>query len=192
MKNKTILFVRHGESLGNTGERIHVLRSDITLSDKGVEQAAAMAKELQKPDLIIVSPYLRAIQTARPVISKFPDVPVELWNSVHEFEPLSDIQHHGSTRSERSLLYAEYVAMDDCSHSCGTGAESFDEFIKRVDDTLSKLRGIGPAFIVIVSHYWFINAVLMRLNNPDVKITPKYFNEHTLDIKNTETVKVEI
>lgn len=189
---KTILFIRHGESIANTGERTFCKCHDITLSDKGIQQAVDMADELQKPDLMIVSPYLRTVQTARPIMSKFPNVSIELWDSVHEFEPLSDSQKHGSTKFERKPLYHEYLAINDCTHCNGTGAESFDDLIDRVDYTLNKLRNMELENIVIVSHFWFINAVFMRIQNPKQQITPKYFEENMVDIKNTEILRIEL
>lgn len=189
---KTILFIRHGESIANTGERTYCKEHDITLSDKGIQQAADMANQLQKPDLIIVSPYLRTVQTARPIMSKFPSVSIELWDSVHEFEPLSDFQTQGSTKFERKPVYHEYISINNCTHCNGIGAESFDSLINRVDYTLNKLRNMNLENIVIVSHFWFINAVLMRIKNPEQQMTPKYFEENILIIKNTEIVKVEL
>lgn len=189
---KTVLFVRHGKSLANTGERTYCKCYDITLSDEGIQQAAKMANELKKPDLIIVSPYLRTVQTARPIMSKFPNAPVEMWDSAHEFEPLSDEQNHGSTKFERKPFYKEYVSINNCAHRNGVGAETFDEFMERIDYTLDKLRSIDLDNIVVVSHFWFINAILMRIKNPKTKITPQYFEENMLEIKNTEIVGVEL
>ncbi|MDR1691345.1 MAG: histidine phosphatase family protein [Rickettsiales bacterium] len=191
IKNKNIFFIRHGQALDKVDERIFVDHSEIALSDKGVEQACAVAKELQKPDLIIVSPYLRTVQTAGPIISEFPDVPVELWDC-YEFNPLSKTQHYASSRLERRGFHGEYFERNDCEYVNGAEVESFSHFIERVDSILKRLRNIDKKNIVVVSHYWFINAVLMRLKSPYLKITPKYFIEHELDIKNTEIIKIEL
>ena len=72
-------IVRHGESTGNvaaaaaeTGrlERIDIPQrdADVPLSDTGREQAAAVGRWLaglpEPPDVVVASPYLRAVQTA--------------------------------------------------------------------------------------------------------------------------------
>ena len=84
--------VRHGESTGNvaaaaaeTGrlEQIDIPErdADVPLSDTGREQAAAVAGWLgdlgDKPDVVVVSPYLRTVQTAEIALAPLGnDVPV--------------------------------------------------------------------------------------------------------------------
>jgi broad specificity phosphatase PhoE len=76
--------VRHGESTGNvaaaaaeTGrlDRIDIPQrdADVPLSDTGREQAAAVGRWLaglpEPPDVVVASPYLRAVQTAEIALS---------------------------------------------------------------------------------------------------------------------------
>ena len=58
-----LYIARHGESLGNTGEKIC---DDPELSFRGQEQAERLAKRLKNThfDAIISSPHIRAVQTA--------------------------------------------------------------------------------------------------------------------------------
>ena len=58
-----LYIIRHGESLGNTGEDTG---TDPLLSSKGEEQAALLAARMAETqlDFIIASPLKRAIQTA--------------------------------------------------------------------------------------------------------------------------------
>jgi 2,3-bisphosphoglycerate-dependent phosphoglycerate mutase len=83
-------IVRHGESTGNVAaaaaesgrlEQIDIPErdADVPLSDTGREQAAAVATWLtSRPpvDLVVVSPYLRTVQTAEIAVSQLGDVPV--------------------------------------------------------------------------------------------------------------------
>ncbi|GAA0912333.1 histidine phosphatase family protein [Virgisporangium ochraceum] len=83
-------IVRHGESTGNlaaaaaeTGrlEEIDIPErdADVPLSDTGREQAAAVGRWLAErpPDLVVVSPYLRTVQTAEIALASLAgDVPV--------------------------------------------------------------------------------------------------------------------
>jgi broad specificity phosphatase PhoE len=83
-------IVRHGESTGNlaaaaaeTGrlEEIDIPErdADVPLSDTGREQAAAVGHWLAErpPDLVVVSPYLRTVQTAEIALASLAgDVPV--------------------------------------------------------------------------------------------------------------------
>ena len=143
------------------------------------------------PDLIIVSPYLRAVQTAHPLFAKFPEIPTEIWSFVHEFEPACSVQGK-LDRLQRFAIYDEYFARDDHNFRNGTDGETFAEFIARVDRTIAKLRETKAKNIVIVTHYWFINAMLMRIKNPEIKLSPKYFNDNELAVKNTEIIKIEL
>ena len=75
-------LVRHGESLGNVARaaadaaamaRIAIPERDVDgpLSDCGVQQAAALGRwfaglePLQRPQVVLSSPYLRAVKTAQ-------------------------------------------------------------------------------------------------------------------------------
>jgi alpha-ribazole phosphatase len=63
---KTIYFIRHGESVANAGG-ITMKNRKIPLSAKGFEQARSVAENFKiKPSQILVSEYLRTHQTAEP------------------------------------------------------------------------------------------------------------------------------
>ena len=72
-------LIRHAASSANAG----AVTSDtinIPLSEAGRTQALSNARALpRRPELIVVSSFLRARQTAEPTMSRFPDVPVETW-----------------------------------------------------------------------------------------------------------------
>ena len=65
MKNK-IIFVRHGQSVANKegiiADKTYPLKEDGLLQIK--ETANELLKDIEKIDLIISSPYIRAVQTA--------------------------------------------------------------------------------------------------------------------------------
>ena len=62
------LLLRHGQTPMSVQKR-YAGRSDVTLTDVGVQQAAAAAKRLASAglDVIVTSPLLRAVQTAQEV-----------------------------------------------------------------------------------------------------------------------------
>ena len=80
----SITLVRHGESIGNLADRaaheadaealdLDLRDADVPLSDTGREQAAALADWLRRspgdrPDLVVSSPYRRALDTARAAV----------------------------------------------------------------------------------------------------------------------------
>lgn len=83
-------LVRHGESAGNVARDralaagadvidIATRDVDVPLSERGRIQAAALARWTQtlarreRPTIVLTSPYLRAIETARPLAATLPD-----------------------------------------------------------------------------------------------------------------------
>src|SRR6267378_4164471 len=94
-----ICLVRHGMSGDNAGAP-GVGMDATPLTSVGTRQANAFAATLREaPGLFIVSPYLRAQETAAPAIARYPEVPVEEW-PVHEFTFLPRPAYVGSTLAE--------------------------------------------------------------------------------------------
>ena len=85
------IFVRHGEPdytrVSELGFKGHG-RDLAQLSDAGIEQAKKAAKEelLQGADVIVSSPYTRALQTAA-IISKERNLEIEIVTDLHEWLP---------------------------------------------------------------------------------------------------------
>ena len=84
----TMFLLRHGQSYFNlhfTPTRIDPGIEDPELTDLGVAQAHAAAAQLARVSLtrIIISPYMRALQTAQPIL-KFQQAPVDIMHEVRE------------------------------------------------------------------------------------------------------------
>ena len=139
---REVCWVRHGESVGNIGARTED-SSGYTLTAYGEKQAALFAERLPNPpDLIVVSRYRRAQQTAAPCIARFAAVPVEEW-PVEEMHYLSSERTRQTTQIERRALGRGFWDLSDPDFVEGEGAESFREFIARADDALLRSRGAG-------------------------------------------------
>ena len=96
---KTVFFVRHGESLANTGVATPD-PSSIPLTEKGRLQAKIVSEYFSKqPELIVHSPYIRTLETATPLIERFPIAKVEEW-PIHEFTYLDIKVNAGTTPPE--------------------------------------------------------------------------------------------
>lgn len=152
---KSIFIIRHGESTANAGERTDA-HDTIPLSEKGKAQAENLAKEFSvTPDLIIVSPFTRTQETARPFIEKHITVPVEMWD-VHEFTYLDPKVCNGTTKEERSVAVKKYWNALDVHYQDGDEAETFALFIDRIRTFVKKLQSRQEKTIVIFSHGAFI------------------------------------
>ena len=163
-----IYLIRHAESVSNAGGKTASDKEN-PLTKKGFQQSIDLLQRISgKPDLIVVSPYFRAQQTAEPLIKKYPDVAVETWN-VQEFTFLDSDLCNNTTHDERLLIRSEYIAQNSPDLIHGKGAESFNQMLQRVDDMLDKLKNIDKnKFIVIFTHGHFIRATLARKNKQTV------------------------
>ncbi len=162
---RRILLVRHGHRV-DEGELRSLGLGLPPLSALGRRQAAAFAQGLPSPpDLIVVSSFVRAIQTAEPLRERFPSVPVETW-PVEEFTFLPPALFVGTTIAEREPQNAAYWRSCDPDLHPGPGGESFREFITRIDAVLARLRTRRERFILIVSHGYTIQGILWRIHEP--------------------------
>jgi broad specificity phosphatase PhoE len=144
-----IWLVRHGQSESNANFPTVAPQSS-GLTEEGLREASRLAATVNKrPDLIIVSPYDRSIQTARPLIEKYPNSPVTEW-PVQEFTYLPPLAYQGTTAAERRPEVNRYWLGND-PHLRQPGAESFVNFTARITESLTRLRRL-EGFTVLISH----------------------------------------
>lgn len=156
-----IYCFRHGESAANAGAATN--NPDlIPLTDRGRAQAHALADSVvASPDLIVVSPFFRARQTAEPAIAKYPGVPVEIW-PVQEFTYLSPVKSAETTASQRRPRVLAYWAAANVDYEDGDGAESFASFMARVQTAkqhIERLYEQGVRRILLIGHGQFWQAL---------------------------------
>ena len=159
-----IRFIRHGESESNAGLPSS---SDLStpLTQKGMDQAQWVAQNLNfKPNLFILSPYLRAQQTAVPALLKYPNVPVEIW-PIQEFSYLSYDMYQNTTSENRRSLSINYFKEADPDKVLGEGGESFHQFIQRIGNAITSLQETDADKIIIFGHGWFVRAFLWQMYN---------------------------
>jgi ribonuclease H / adenosylcobalamin/alpha-ribazole phosphatase len=145
------LLLRHGQTPMSVQKR-YAGRSDVPLTDVGVQQAAAAAKRLASADLgvIVTSPLLRAVQTAAevaavtgaPVVTDdgFAEADFGAWD--------------GLTFAEvRERWPAEVTAWLADPQVAPPGGESFTNVCERVTSALHRvLAGRERQRMLIVSH----------------------------------------
>lgn len=158
---REVCWVRHGESLGNVGARTEN-SFGYPLTPHGEEQASQLAPLLTcQPTLIVTSYYERAKQTALPGIARFPEAKHSEW-AVEEIHYLSLAHCHNTTQIERRALGRGFWDLGDPDFVDGEGAESFREFIHRVDRTLEQIRTSTEPCTLVYSHSLFLRGVLWR------------------------------
>jgi probable phosphoglycerate mutase len=148
-------IVRHGESTGNVAaaaaesDRLELIDiperdADVPLSATGREQAAAVSRWVAglpaPPDAVVVSPYLRTVQTAEIALADLPDVPV------HRDERLRDrelgILDLLTTHGVRTRLPAEAARRKRLGafYYRPPGGESWADVALRLRSLLGDLR----------------------------------------------------
>jgi len=161
----TFVFLRHGESVGNAEARWQG-QSDYVLTEKGREQARALAKrwksENVKFDLIISSPLVRAKETAEIIASalnmrvKFDSILLE--RHIGEMEGLT-------VEEVRKKPQPPYVTPYD---PIGGEGEGDWALFLRAGQALHNLVRRPPGSYLIVSHGGLLN----QLMNAIVGIAP--------------------
>jgi probable phosphoglycerate mutase len=168
---RDIWLIRHAESLANAGATTSTPR-EIPLSPVGFEQAEHLSERLHEPpDLIVVSPYIRSLQTAQPFIENFPDTPV-VSMEVQEFTYLAVSRCRGTSYEQRKPLVAEFWKRADPNYSDGDQAESFAEFIARTTRFVEDLKDRSFELAFVFTHEQFIKALIWNAMRFVTEISP--------------------
>jgi broad specificity phosphatase PhoE len=170
---KQVLFIRHAQSVANAGGRTANIES-IELSDLGKQQAQELAANFKiVPDLVIISPYVRTLLTAKPLIDRFKITNTQIWEEVKELTYLDRVKYADTTQDEREEGVKEFWKRNDPEWRDPNGAESFHDFILRIEHTLVKLMDAKKKYdnIVVFTHGQFLLALRLFLKYPD--LTPK-------------------
>jgi 2,3-bisphosphoglycerate-dependent phosphoglycerate mutase len=196
----TAWLVRHGQSLANAGGATRDFKA-IPLTELGREQAQIFAERFVEqfggpPSLIVHSPYLRAVDTAKPTITRFRPVPVEIW-PIQEFTYLNPATADGLTERERGPLYTGYWERDDPGYCDGGGTESFTHFLNRVRTMLSRLAALPRGErVVLFTHGYLMQAVRLLvlfpgLTDREMMSRSRILND-AVPIQNTEILELQI
>jgi broad specificity phosphatase PhoE len=168
-----IILVRHAESEANAMGRVHSVW-DTKLSEKGKEQAKALSGILPSCDVVISSPFVRAIDTAE--LAGFPSPRIWL---VQEFTFIS--KSHGRLAPDSlSHDYWESAVPDYCD---GEDTESFCEFLERVRTVLWQLQPENAA--IVFTHSLFIKAVYWIILGGGFDMKAFHSFKQWMDIPNT-------
>ena len=156
----TLWFVRHGETTLTPSRRFSgVGPMDPPLTDVGIDQARAVAKEIaaRKPDVLIASPLMRTLMTAKEISEATGLDPIfdDLWVEC-------DFGHwEGLTPTEvRDQLPEEWIGwLSSVSYRPG-GGESYAEVYSRIEARIVDLVAQYPGKkICVVTHNIVIRAI---------------------------------
>jgi probable phosphoglycerate mutase len=191
-----VFLVRHGQSVANAGGRTADHDTN-PLTDLGRTQSANFAEHIPcRPTVFIVSPFLRAQQTAEPLRRRFPEVPVEVW-PIQEFTFLEPTSHKDSTEADRQPHVEDYWQRQDPAFRAGPGAESFTQFFNRAREAIHRLETTNPGgCIILFTHGYFMQAVRLVVRFPnatDAELMANFLRFHLVNfIQNTDSLEFAI
>lgn len=150
-----IVFIRHGEpdkTLVDERGFIGMGRDMAPLSELGIKQAKEAAENelLRGCQLIVSSPYTRALQTAA-VISKNINLDIQIELDLHEFIPDKTFQVKGEEENKR--LHKDFMK---CLGEYPAGEtrkwETITEIINRTKPVMDKYVDLGYEKIAVIAH----------------------------------------
>jgi len=162
-----LILVRHGETLWNKERRVQG-KSDIELSDVGLDQARKLAFSLKDHPItaIYASPLKRAYQTAA-MINSYHRFPIQVEPGLVEMDQ-GDFE--GLSFKELMACEKEFLQkwISDPASVTMPNGESFIDVQQRAWHVLEGIIDDGTENAVVVSHNFTIAAILCKLRNTDL------------------------
>jgi broad specificity phosphatase PhoE len=159
---KTVYFVRHGESENNVAP---VFQSpDSPLNENGRRQAEYIAARVSKLpfEALIASPFQRAKQTAE-AITKATGMAAEYSDLFVERIKPTSINGKPYRDEKANMLWREWEKSLHTPNMRVEDGENFDDLVARADRALALLRDRLEKSMVVVTHGYFLRTILARV-----------------------------
>jgi alpha-ribazole phosphatase len=157
-----LFLVRHGETVWNE-ERRYIGLTDLSLSEKGREQADRLAQWLaNKPiEVIFSSPLKRSRETAEIIASKF-NLEVVILSELREID---FGEWEGLTYAEIKGRFGDLIDrwLKDASLVDIPAGENWSDVMERVSSFLSKVATTTQDVGVAVTHGGLIKALVVKV-----------------------------
>jgi alpha-ribazole phosphatase len=151
---KTIYFIRHGESVANAGG-ITMENKKIPLSSKGLVQAQSVVENFKiMPSQILVSEYLRTHQTAKPFCCRN-NSEYQVCTELNEFSIISHELIEGMTGTQRRPIADAFWSEGDVNKRMGIEADTFNEFSERVNGFIAGMSQLSNGTVLFGHGIWF-------------------------------------
>lgn len=160
-----LYVVRHGETWANAEQR-YLGSLDPSLTERGRKQAQALAEQLPKNlEVLIVSPRLRAVETASILNEKLKLTP----EIMQCFQERNVGVFEGLTQAEAKARYPQLWSRNITRRwdTGPTGAESIADVVNRVCEGLIKLESTHPSKAVLLVAHGFVAKVVRALAKGD-------------------------
>lgn len=185
---KTVYFVRHGQTEGN--QKSVYQHSDISLSEKGREQAAMVAERFTRIsiDALVASDFERAQETARAIAAKTGQT-IITEPLFQEINRPAAIQGKAFTDPE-ALEIRQFTDEHFADHKKHSDEENFKDLSDRGLRALSYLEQRTEKSLAVVTHGSYLHMLIaLMIFNKD--LTPDEFLkfENAFHMSNTGITK---
>lgn len=162
LHQKTIYFVRHGQSNDNVAPVFQSPNSP--LSEEGEKQAERIAERVSKLNFeaLIASPFERAKQTAEAITkmtgkaTEYSELFVERVKPTYiNGKPYTDEKANTLWREWEKSLYTPGMRVED--------GENFDDLVARADNALAFLNKKSERSLIVVTHGYFLRTIVARV-----------------------------
>ncbi|MCI9233419.1 MAG: histidine phosphatase family protein [Bacilli bacterium] len=174
-----LYIVRHGETGYNKMGLLHG-RTDIPLNQNGIEQANKTKKELENItfDVVISSPLIRAIQTAKIIV---PNRKIKIDNRLIE-------RNLGEYEGKPSRIYDFEFYDNLLANHTEKGVEGLCDLVVRARNLILELKEIySDSTVLLVTHGGFINAFSYCFKSKQIDGNPE-----PIGLKNGEFIKYHL
>ena len=157
-----IYLIRHMQSEANLRR---IWGGDYALTDKGIKDAQKLKEQINfRLDVLIVSPLLRAQQTAKILFPEMSFITDDAFREIH----LGDYEDTLMQDDEFSRIYKTATShLHEISHG--------DVLTERADKAIIKLLDYLPkGEIAVVCHDTLIRSIICRLKGESLDNMPKY------------------
>ena len=145
-----IFIIRHGETTSDVEDRYGGDYDD-HLTSKGVEQAKQLAAKLASHEIQIIfsSPRIRAKETSG-ILKDFLNCDVQIVDDLKERNSYGVLT--GMKKTDALIEYSDLVNLVKDYRNTINGAESYDDFLRRVKSAFDKVSKAPYNSIAVITH----------------------------------------
>jgi broad specificity phosphatase PhoE len=151
MESITVEWLRHAESEANVGLKTPSPETAALTAHGKAEAERFAASITHGPEVVVVSSFLRAKETAEPILSRFPGARL-VSLPLHEFTYLSLDRCQSTSFEDRRAMVRDFWQRADPNYVDGTGAESFHQFRERMRSCLPIIARFRCRKVLVISH----------------------------------------
>ena len=176
-----VLLIRHGEPRYDNVKKHNLVAYLGELTKLGVEQAEKVSrdKRLQGAEIIVSSPFTRALQTAA-IISKNTGIPLTVETAFHEW--LEDTTHLKTLDEDYCNLADKEFLENDFKRveTNSTRYESIEQLANRAYPAMQEYVEAGYKKIIVVAHAMFMRTMGYKEQAlPNCHIFEREFDENS-------------